>query len=239
MLNVDVANKPAVKGGPLIKYMETFLAHQTKQNRLDLTAYQGKAWDGGRYAGYLQKDLKGLKIRYVRPDGQKREWRCNKVMDVASKLKFDLEGKMVTVEQYFKSEMKYTLNYPLLPCLHLGSLQKNIYIPVELLELKPQSLPQSKKLGDIETAEMIKKTAVTPTDRKKRIEESLKEISNTFKDDKFAQEFGISVESVMSQVQARVYQPPSLAYADCSPNAKNKQYKFRIPEPGGKWDMLK
>ena len=37
-------------------------------------------WDERRFAEILQKELKGLKIRYNRPDGQKREWRCNKVM---------------------------------------------------------------------------------------------------------------------------------------------------------------
>ena len=46
----------------------------------------------------LETDLQGLKIRYELelPSGQsqKREWRCNKVMDVASKLKFDLEGNV-------------------------------------------------------------------------------------------------------------------------------------------------
>ena len=50
---------------------------------------------------------------------------------------------------------------------------------------------------------MIKKTAVTPSDRKARIEKSLKDVSNTFQKDKYAAEFGISVESCMSQIKAR------------------------------------
>ena len=74
---------------------------------------------------------------------------------------------------------------------------------MELCELKAQALPTNKKLNEAETAEMIKTTAVTPKDRKERIEESLAEISNTFRSDKYAQEFGITVESCMSKVSVR------------------------------------
>ena len=50
---------------------------------------------------------------------------------------------------------------------------------------------------------MIKETAVTPKDRKARIERSLADISNTFRKDEYVQEFGITVESCMSKVSAR------------------------------------
>merc|ERR1719348_2808121 len=149
----------------------------------------GKWWDTKRHADILQKDLKGLKIRYIRPDGQKREWRCNKVMDPSRFLKFEHEGVKMTIEEYFKIQYKYKLKYPFLPCLHLGSLQKQFYLPVELLELKEQALPQSKKLGDEQTAQMIRKTAVSPRERKERIEHALKDISNTFQADAYAKEF--------------------------------------------------
>ena len=99
--------------------------------------------------------------------------------------------------------MIFKLKYPHLPCLHLGSREKQIYIPVELCELKAQAMPTNKKLNEEETADMIKKTAVTPKDRKARIEKSLRDISNTFKRDQYAQEFGITVESCMSKVSAR------------------------------------
>ena len=64
--------------------------------------------------------------------------------------------------------MKYKLQYPHLPCLHLGSPNKNIYIPVELCEMKGQTLPMNKKLQDDETQAMIKATAIAPIERKVR-----------------------------------------------------------------------
>merc|ERR1712129_147127 len=110
--------------------------------------------------------------------------------------------------------------------------------------MKTQALPNNKELGEEETAQMIRKTAVTP---KERIENSLKNISNTFKNDEYAKEFGLSVEGVMSQIQARVYDPPHLAYKDLTrmeslPNVQGLTpaiIPFKIPHPGGKWDMTK
>ena len=111
--------------------------------------------------------------------------------------------RWLTGAELFLNIFPFQLKYPNLPCLHLGSLQKQIYIPVELCELKAQALPTNKKLNEEETADMIKKTAVTPQDRKARIEKSLADISNTFQSDKYAKEFGITVESCMSKVTAR------------------------------------
>ena len=87
-------------------------------------------------------------------------------------LKFEYEDKkalvkkLITVQEYFSKDMNYTLKFPHLPCLHLGSPSKNIYIPVELCELKSQTLPMNKKLGDEETQAMIKATAIAPVERK-------------------------------------------------------------------------
>ena len=43
-------------------------------------------WDGDRYGRTLENELKGLKIRYTRPDKQVREWRFQKVMEAANKV---------------------------------------------------------------------------------------------------------------------------------------------------------
>ena len=74
---------------------------------------------------------------------------------------------------------------------------------MELCELKAQALPTNKMLNEKETEDMVKKTAVKPRDRKAKIEKSLADISNTFQNDKYAQEFGITVESCMSKLSAR------------------------------------
>jgi len=252
MVNVDVANKPAVKGCDFISYMEKVLTIPGRGMdymplKPNFRTNGGGNWKPEIHKHKLERNVKGLKIRYIRPDGQKREWRCNRVLDSPRNLQFKHEGESMSVEDYFVIAYDYELKYPNLPCIHLGSVQKTFYIPVELCEMKNQPLPQCKKLGDEDTAQMIRKTAVTPKERKERIENSLRNISNTFKSDEYAKEFGLSVEGVMSQIQARVYDPPHLAYKDLSrmvqsPNGQGMSpaiVPFKIPQPGGKWDMFK
>jgi len=252
MVNVDVANKPAVKGCDFINYMEEVLTvpgrgRDFPPQRPNFRVNGGKQWKSESHKNKLEKDIKGLKIRYIRPDGQKREWRCNRVLDSSQNLLFEQDDGLITVEEYFKHAYNYELKYPFLPCIHLGSIHKTFYIPAELCEMKTQPLPNSKKLGDEEAAQMIKKTAVSPMERKERIENSLRNISNTFRNDEYAKEFGLSVEGVMSQIQARVYDPPHLAYKDLTriehlrngDNLSSEIIPFKIPNPGGKWDMTK
>ena len=41
-----------------------------------------------------------------------------------------------------KREHKTSLRYPMMPCLHLGSINKTIYIPVEFCTMESQPLPR-------------------------------------------------------------------------------------------------
>lgn len=99
----------------------------------------------------VDHELKGLKIRYNRPDGGKRDYRVNKLMDPATHLKMKLEdGSVITIQKYFRDSYKTELKHPSLPCLHLGDPGKTIYIPMEFCEIKQQLAPLSKKLSDVE-----------------------------------------------------------------------------------------
>ena len=58
--------------------------------------------------------------------------------------------------------------YPFLPCLHVGDVKKNIYLPMEVCRLvKGQQC--KKKLNEELTARMIKQTAKRPHERQKTI----------------------------------------------------------------------
>ncbi|XP_057302569.1 uncharacterized protein LOC130636751 isoform X2 [Hydractinia symbiolongicarpus] len=62
----------------------------------------------------MTKGPKELTFEKKQPDGIKRKY---------------------TIEEYFKHEKQTTLKYPDLPCLHVGSVHRNIYIPMELCNL--------------------------------------------------------------------------------------------------------
>ena len=57
---------------------------------------------------------------------------CNGLKGPASKEKFECDGKMVTVQQYFETKLKMKLKFPNLPCVWVGSREKNNLVPMEV-----------------------------------------------------------------------------------------------------------
>ena len=85
-------------------------------------------------------------------------------------------------------------------------------------------------LGDDATRNMIKVTAVRPDLRQKRIKDALKSRNDAFKNDPYAQGFGISVQENFSVIGARILDPPSVSYG----TKKNNNLKLAQPKDG-KW----
>ena len=77
---------------------------------------------------------------------------------------------------------------------------------------------------------MIKVTAVRPDLRQKRIKDALKSRNDAFKNDQYAQGFGISVQENFSVIGARILDPPSVSYG----TKKNNNLKLAQPKDG-KW----
>ena len=65
---------------------------------------------------------------------------------------------------------KQNLQFPNLPCLHVGQKSRNVYIPLEFLDLK-EGQRCVKKLSDRQTADMIRAVAKPAYERKRRIEQ--------------------------------------------------------------------
>ena len=57
---------------------------------------------------------------------------CNGIKGPANREKFDCEGKMVTVQQYFEKKLGKKLQYPNLPCVWVGAKDKKNLVPMEV-----------------------------------------------------------------------------------------------------------
>lgn len=57
---------------------------------------------------------------------------CNGLKGPANKEKFECDGKMVTVQQFFEAKLKMKLKFPNLPCVWVGSREKNNLVPMEV-----------------------------------------------------------------------------------------------------------
>jgi hypothetical protein len=100
---------------------------------------------------------------------------------------------------------------------------------MELMELKQQVCPRSKVLSENNTRQMIKVTAVPPAERQNRIKQNLKDRSDAFKKDEYAQAFGITVNDQFASINARVLDAPSLIYTDkIKPQSKLNEIRPQI-----------
>jgi eukaryotic translation initiation factor 2C len=227
MLNVDVASTAFYTEQPVIDFMCAVL----KENRRD---YKVTDEDRHRYTcrplhdkdrAYFSKEIKGVKIEVTHLP-YPRKYKVNGVTrESARDRTFPLDnGTQCTVEKYFATNYA-PLTYPHLPCLHVGSPQRNIFIPLELCKIVGGQRCV-KKLTDVQTAQMIRHTAQPADVRERRINSIVKEAK--FNDDPLVKEFGMTVSSEMVSVPARVLQPPTLQY---------DQNTIRPLQDKGSWDM--
>ena len=208
-LNVDVVNKAAVKALPLIETKER-KSRTYIDEILDNKAGNWRSGMSKEQSDILARDLKGLKVKYELPNGSKREYRCNGLKEPAETLV--IPGLNKTVKQYFKEQYQVSLKHPNLPCLWLGSTTKTIFIPLEFCTVLSQTLPTNKSIPDKASADMIRKTAITPFNRQKKILDDLKANNDMYKNDKFASEFNISMSGSLIQLTGRILNPPSIDY---------------------------
>jgi len=146
--------------------------------------------------------------------------RVYKVVEVtrepADKMSFmwkkDREGPEVktTVAEYFRTQYQ-ELKFPGLPCLWVGSKQRNNYIPLEVARIR-HGQKSSKKLTEEQTSVMIKNVCWDAPLREQKINEMVEAAG--FANDAFASAFGLKLNPKMTECQGRVIQPPTLAYAN-------------------------
>ncbi|XP_049838936.1 protein argonaute-2-like [Schistocerca gregaria] len=206
-LNVDVAHKgfPAPKDVKSI--MEEVLGSQ--YSRFDPDRELNKEQEAD-----LSAFLKGLKVEYKLPNqsASKRTYRVNSAKSSALRLEFKLDdGRQITVAEYFKREKNYTLRYPKLPCLHVGSLNRPnpIFLPVELCTILPGQVT-FRKMTEQQTSTMIRYAATSTGDRMQKINTAIHQAN--FNKDNGIQEFGIVISDQFESVSARILDAPRIAY---------------------------
>lgn len=82
----------------------------------------------------IERYLKKLKVTCMIPNqpDSRRTYSINGLVKCARDNIFEHNGNRVSVEHYFQIEKKYRIQYPDIPCLHVGPHQKNIHVPAEV-----------------------------------------------------------------------------------------------------------
>ena len=148
---MDTASKPGTKVLHLTKestpsrgdrYLQELLLAGRKGRPVSL---QGGLTEEQRKT--VSKDLEGLKVRYELPCAEGVRKRQYRVLEMrrkpAAKEMITVEGKEVSVVDYFKAQYGVELEVPGLPCLWVGSRDRSTYIPAEFCRMLSQPLPRS------------------------------------------------------------------------------------------------
>ncbi|CAF4835569.1 unnamed protein product [Pieris macdunnoughi] len=205
-INIDVAHKGFPKSQPLVDtYLNDFRLDATcpieKQRRMECELFV--------------KFLRGLRVVATIGDAKtgfrKREFICNDVKPPPNVLKFTMQddsgrSRTITVEQYF-TEKGYRLRYPNINCIWVGPRDKEIYYPMELLQISfGQAL--NRQLNDRQLAKMVREAATPPSDRKRKIEEVIRDMK--YSSNEYFKEFGLEISNNFYEVEAKVLHAPVL-----------------------------
>ena len=231
MLNVDVANTVGFDERPVVKFIEKILESNRGYHQSHISLNDKRHFDT------VNDKIKDVKICYnvPGPNGYKRNYRVNKMMPAANKLKVKLDsGAECTIEKYFKDRYNLNLDFPHYPCIHVGKPEKTVYLPIELCIIKKQFLPLSKRLDDNQSQRMIKAAAKPPKERCETIKANLKNLANHYESDLYANEFGLKVSGEMTKVEGRVLGPPALKYKNEGEFSEVKNGKWKVGRRGDK-----
>lgn len=234
MLNVDTAATAFYTEQSVFNFLCTTLRRDTTEaltdsDRQHCMGRELADWERKKFS----REIKGLKI-VVTHLSYPRKYRVNDLTRCSAREQtFPLQdGSPCTVEKYFRETYpKSPISNPHLPCLHVGSKDRKVYLPIDVCNIVGGQ-KCAKKLSDIQTANMIRHTAKPADKREATIKETVRRAD--FNRDKVAREFHIEVNSKMTEVESRVLAPPQLKYR---PDSSGQDSRVTPRDGAGAWDM--
>lgn len=174
--------------------------------------------------------LKGVKVVVTHRGEMRRKYKIlgfSRTMADETMFKFSrpsedgseaLVEKEVSVADYFATHYNIQLRFPYLPCLKVGSIQRAVFLPLEVCDIIPGQR-YLRKLNEQQTAQMIRLTCQTPDRRANKIAQAINDLGlaerNTgiiASDKDFLENFGVKVSEEMMEIPARVLDPPTIQY---------------------------
>ncbi|KAI3387227.1 hypothetical protein SNEBB_001627 [Seison nebaliae] len=151
-------------------------------------------------------DVRGLKVIMVHINrGRRVNGISNKCAD---ELAFEIDGRKVTVAQYYRMKYPNIRINGKYPCATMGNLSKPSYVPVQLCRIVP-GVRSMGKLSANQTTVMIKKNAQPAMERCKMIDDWVNKLRAN---DNVLEHFGFCYSPKMLQLAGRVLEHPSLKY---------------------------
>ncbi|KAJ9140921.1 hypothetical protein P3X46_031512 [Hevea brasiliensis] len=179
----------------------------------------------------VKKALRGVKVEVTHRGNVRRKYRISGLTTQPTReLIFPLDGhmNMKSVVEYFQEMYGYTIQYPHLPCLQVGNQRKVNYLPMEACKIV-EGQRYTKGLNEKQITSLLKVSCQRPRDQESDILQTIQQ--NGYDQDPYAKEFGISIDSKLASIEARVLPAPWLKYND---TGKVKEYLPQV----GQWNMM-
>ncbi|KAL9555283.1 hypothetical protein MBANPS3_002436 [Mucor bainieri] len=222
-VNIDMSATAMFESGPLPDIAAKILGKSSlNQLRMGISASD---------MGLLTRLLRGRTIQVVHRGERRIRYKITNLARPANQVAFaGPDGNPMLVSDYFLRTYNLRLNYPFLPCV---VVRKDTLLPMEVCEIVPGQR-FTRRLNPRQTAEFIKATAKPPQDRFNKIIQGLNILQH--RNNPYLQEFGLNVSQEMEIVNARILQPPRIAFGQSTtlpqPNGWNLHgKKFKEPAP--------
>ncbi|KAJ3275401.1 hypothetical protein HDV01_000693 [Terramyces sp. JEL0728] len=199
-INIDIAATVFRKGNmPLLDYLMEVLNCRNENDLARIPSQQ------------LDKACRGVNCITTHRGDQKQRFSIKRLSkDSALSMRFEKDGKQISVADYFQDEFNLRLRYPNLP-LALKGNGKTAF-PLECLSIQPAQRVKE-KLNGTQTSDMIRATVQRPSDRRKQIEDAVTQ-SLKYNENPYMKSFGVKVEPKMMEIQSRILPAPKVLLGD-------------------------
>ncbi|KRX19719.1 putative protein tag-76, partial [Trichinella nelsoni] len=206
-INIDVSHSCFYKHQSLINLICDILNGDEREVRFHPNQLRSNTQLQPEHLSLLIPELKGVCIHTTHRN-QDRIYRIKNILSTAVSMKFEKDGKEVSVAEYF-CDAYGPLKYPNLPLVQVGSKSKPIYFPVELCQVA-NCQRYNKKLKACQTTSIIR---FASTDAPTRILKCIDMVKKSnFSNDPFLKSFGVQIKAEPMIVSGRVLPPPRLEY---------------------------
>ncbi|KAH1201973.1 Protein argonaute PNH1 [Glycine max] len=219
-LNIDMSSMAFIEPLPVIDFVAQILGKDVLSKPLS---------DADRVK--IKKALRGVKVEVTHRGSFRRKYRITGLTSQPTReLNFPVDEKMnmKSVVDYFQEMYGYTIIYSHLPCLQVGSQKKVNYLPMEACKIVGGQR-YTKGLNEKQITSLLKVSCQRPREQETDILQTIHQ--NDYEYNPYAKEFGISIDSKLASVEARVLPAPWLKYHE---TGREKEYLPQV----GQWNMM-
>ncbi|PHT51932.1 Protein argonaute 1A [Capsicum baccatum] len=219
-LNIDMSTTAFIEPLPVVEFVAQVLGKDVSSRPLS---------DADRVK--VKKALRGVKVEVTHRGNIRRKYRISGLTSQPTReliFPVDEEKNMKSVIEYFQEVYGFTIQYPHLPCLLVGSQKKVNYLPMEACKIL-EGQRYTKRLDEKQITSLLKSSCQRPREQEMDVLQTIHQ--NGYKQDPIAKEFGITIDDKLASVEARVLPSPWLKYHDAG---KEKECHPQL----GQWNMI-